>query len=121
METETEHENVKVDPHKDRRHRRAEAAWVARQRRREARKRAAGSLSGAAAVDRWSRDAWAELVRQGAKRGIELETVQDRKRLIIALNREQAALAGVRPCTWATMTRAQRGRLIDAALAGRAA
>jgi predicted nucleic acid-binding Zn-ribbon protein len=63
-------------------------------------------------LDRWQRESWVSLVQQAGRLGIELETVADRKRVVIALQREQAALAGVSPAVWACSTRKRRGALM---------
>lgn len=63
-------------------------------------------------LDRWQRESWVSLVQQAGRLGIELETVADRKRVVIALQREQVALAGVSPAFWACATRKQRGALM---------
>lgn len=53
------------------------------------------------------------LVRQAGRLGVELETVADRKKLIIRLNREQAQLAGCSNAQWACMTREERAALVE--------
>jgi hypothetical protein len=69
--------------------------------------------TGRARLARWQRDSWVELVRQANRLGIQLETVADRKRVIIALQHEQADRIGVERSTWACMTRKQRGAAVD--------
>jgi hypothetical protein len=96
-------------PHRGRAYRRQLERSQAR-----ARRRASGDqTNGSVRLDRWRRESWVSLVQQAARLGVpELDGVQDRKALVIALQRHQAALAGVSNATWACATRKQRGDLI---------
>jgi hypothetical protein len=106
-----EPEGKPVQPHRGRAYRRQLEQSQARASRR--RRRAGDQTNGSVRLDRWRREAWVSLVRQAARLGVpELDGVQDRKALVIALQREQAAIAGVSNATWACATRKQRGALV---------
>lgn len=99
-----------VDTGPDRAMRRLERSQARASRRRP---RAGDQANGAVRLDRWRREAWVSLVRQAARLGVpELDGVQDRKALVIALQREQAVIAGVSDAVWACATRKQRGVLV---------
>jgi len=89
--------------------RRARERWErAAQDRARARRRSTG-LHGRAAVSSWAQERWAYLQRQSHRIGHgEMETVADRKRVVIDLNREHAERAGVTDAQWACMTSQQR-------------
>lgn len=103
-----------VKPHRTRWQRRRAAEQAERVQRRQARRRPRpDGPHGDSAVSSWARESWVLLVKLNTKLrpGTELETVADRKKLIIARNEELARRLGVSNAELANLTHAERAAL----------